>query len=117
MPSDWWRVDHVYLWSRRLRAVPDKVTVWECSSVAIFGDEERQRISAALNSKGINRPCPACGKWDIAIVDGYVKHRLYSSSDLDANVGGDQEQGIACIAIACSHCGLLSHHTVSGLGL
>ncbi|HZS89652.1 MAG TPA: hypothetical protein VFE42_19445 [Chloroflexota bacterium] len=86
--------------------------------MAIFSDEERQRISAALNSKGINRPCSACGRWDIAIVDGYVRHRLYSSGDLDAGALSDHEQGsIICVALACSHCGLLSHHTVSSLGL
>jgi hypothetical protein len=83
--------------------------------MTIFGDEERQRISAALNSRGINRPCPACGQWNIAIVDGYVKHPAYSRNNLDAAATGDAF--IPCVAIECKHCGFLSHHTLRGLGV
>ena len=85
--------------------------------MAIFSDEERQRISAALNSKGINRPCPACGHWEIAIVDGYVTHPLFPGGAPTAEEARDPEQEMTCIALACGHCGLLSHHTVRGLGL
>jgi uncharacterized protein (DUF983 family) len=83
--------------------------------MAIFSEEERQRISAALNSRGINRPCPACGQWDISLVDGYVTHRVYSSADLDADTA--DAGAVPCIALTCTHCGYLSHHTVGGLGL
>jgi hypothetical protein len=83
--------------------------------MAIFSAEERHEISAALNSRGINRPCPACGKWDITIVDGYVKHVLYSRDNPNAGTVGDAN--ITCIAISCNNCGLLSHYTLQGLGL
>ena len=83
--------------------------------MAIFSDEERREISAALNSRGINRPCPACGRWDIAIVDGYVKHYLYSRDTLDA--GTTSDAAVHCVAIECKHCGYLTSHTLSGLGL
>lgn len=83
--------------------------------MAIFSDEERREISAALNSRGINRPCPACGQWDIALVDGYVTHYLYHSSERDADNGS--AASIRCIAIECKHCGYVTSHTLSGLGL
>jgi hypothetical protein len=44
-------------------------------------DEERRRISAALNSRGINRPCPAC----VAIACnrcGFVSHHTLSGLGL-----------------------------------
>jgi len=102
--------------SERPAASP-QVSVREGVSVAIFSDEERQRISAALNSKGINRPCPACGHWEIALVDGYVTHPLFRSATSIADAPRAPEQELTCIAIACGHCGLLSHHTMRGLGL
>jgi hypothetical protein len=83
--------------------------------MALFSEEERQRISAALNSKGINRPCPACGRWDIAIVDGYVTHDLYRNNACDTdNASVDV---VRCVAIECKHCGYLTSHTLRGLGL
>jgi hypothetical protein len=83
--------------------------------MAIFSEEERQRISAALNSKGINRPCPACGRWDITIVDGYVRQDLYRSNTHDA--GHTSVDVVRCVAIECKHCGYLTSHTLRGLGL
>jgi hypothetical protein len=83
--------------------------------MAIFTDEERQRISEALNSRGINRPCPACGQWNVGIVDGYVTHDLYRSTTLDAT--NTRDGCIRCVAIECKHCGYLTSHTLSGLGL
>ncbi len=83
--------------------------------MAIFSDEERRTISAALNSHGINRPCPACGRWDMAIVDGYVRHVLYSRDNLTEGTVGDD--ALTCIAMSCHNCGLLSHYTLQGLGL
>lgn len=83
--------------------------------MAIFSDEQRQTISLALNSRGINRPCPACGEWDVAIVDGYVTHPTYSRNDHDGNLVAVSD--ILCVALVCNHCGLLSHHSLSRLGV
>jgi hypothetical protein len=83
--------------------------------MAIFSDEERQALSMALNSKGINRPCPACGQWDMALVDGYVQHHLYRSNTCDADTASVAV--VRCIAIECKHCGYLTSHTLRGLGL
>lgn len=76
-------------------------------------DEQRQREAIeALTTKGVKQPCPRCGNDRFEVV-GEAMIAL-SEEPGTVVVGGP---AVPVILVACSNCGLLTHHAQGPLGL
>lgn len=78
-----------------------------------FSPEVRDRITRALNSKGVTIKCPMCGQMKLSIVDGYFNQTI--QTHFQGLVFGGRT--IPSAVLACLHCGFLSQHSLGVLGL
>jgi hypothetical protein len=74
--------------------------------------EERERVRAALASRGSNR-CPCCGHAESMLLDGYIILSLSPRSNR-AVLGG---KTVSCAATACTKYGYVAVHSLTHLGL
>ena len=76
-------------------------------------DEQRNRISEALQQRGATRECPRCGNDTFALVGGYFVHTVQQ------NFGGLVLGGpnIPTAVVVCNKCGWLAEHALGALGL
>lgn len=76
----------------------------------ISNRKERQIIKA-LEDRGVDQPCPRCGKDDFAVLGGYVVHVL-QTKPAEINLAGP---AVPSVGIVCANCGFISHHALGVL--
>ena len=79
-----------------------------------ISEEEKKKITEALNSKGVKPVCPMCGNRKFVIADGYFNNSIQTEL-IDAMVLGGP--AIPTIAIFCTNCGFTSQHALGALDL
>ena len=76
-------------------------------------DQERSnRIIQALNSKGVNKPCPRCGNLHFNVV-------AETSIPVNSNpaiISADTTV-VPTVIVACTNCGFVTQHALGALGL
>lgn len=73
----------------------------------------RNEIKAALEERGVMRPCPRCSHPHFAILDGYFNQTV--QTDLSGfQIGG---KAIPSAVTVCNNCGFFSQHALGTLGL
>jgi hypothetical protein len=76
-------------------------------------DKERSdKIINALNSKGVNKPCPRCGHLHFSVVEETF---IPINHDPNAVVAGGPV--VPTVIVACSNCGFVTQHALGALGL
>jgi ribosomal protein S27AE len=78
-----------------------------------FSINEKNRIMAALESRGATKPCPRCGNDVFAILDGYINHFVQTRPG-DVIIGGPS---VPTAVVVCTKCGWLAEHALGGLQL
>jgi ribosomal protein L37E len=74
---------------------------------------QREAIAAALNERGVSRPCPRCGNATFQVETGIIAHPV--QSDLQTlTIGG---VSIPVAVTSCRRCGFISEHALGQLGL
>lgn len=79
-----------------------------------LSEEEKKKIAAKLNEKGVRPGCPMCGHKNFILADGYFNHTIQGDIQSGLILGGPS---IPTIAIICSNCGFTSQHALGVLGL
>ena len=75
--------------------------------------EEKLKITRALDERGANRPCPRCGNESFALVGGYFNQTIQIEAQ-GIFLGGPS---IPSVVVVCNQCGYLSQHALGALGL
>lgn len=75
-------------------------------------DARRQKAIAALQSRGVDKPCPRCGALNFQIVDETTIPVQQQPGTIV--IGGPS---VPAVIVACTHCGLLTMHSSLLLGL
>jgi hypothetical protein len=78
--------------------------------VAVFTDEQKQKILAALTRTGVTLPCSRCGNKNLTLVDGLASPAL---GDGKTTVAGS----VPSIVTICTKCGAVYFHSLGVLGL
>jgi ribosomal protein L37E len=72
----------------------------------------RQQVDAALKRLGATLPCPRCGHTSFRVEPGYLHGHLQSELK---NIVISRETRFPMVAVTCSHCGFVAHHTLSSV--
>lgn len=70
------------------------------------------RIIEALNSKGVNKPCPRCGHLHFSVVA-----ETFIPINNEPNVISVGGPVVPTVIVACSNCGFVTQHALGALGL
>lgn len=76
--------------------------------------EQKEKIVQALQSRGVNNPCPRCGSKTFSLIDGYFNQPINIDLAGGMVIGGPS---IPSVVTACNKCGFLSQHALGALGL
>jgi len=72
----------------------------------------KEKIIEALQSKGVNKPCPRCSSYNFEVVGQTILP--LNDNPRELILGGDV---IPFAIVACSNCGYTTLHALSSLNL
>jgi hypothetical protein len=82
-----------------------------------LNDDDKQKITETLKKRGAKLPCPRCKNRNFAILDGYFNQSIQNSIPVSITDITNKGPFISSVVIVCTHCGYLSQHALSVLGL
>jgi hypothetical protein len=78
-----------------------------------LSEDAKKRIVEALTAKGVNKPCPRCGRNEFTLLNGYFVHPLQPELG-NYVLGGDS---VPTVITACTNCGYIAQHALGALGI
>ena len=75
---------------------------------------DRDGVAKALTERNAVKPCHRCGNTNFEVIDGYSSFTIQDPLNVGLVIGGP---AVPVAMVACSNCGVISHHALGVLGL
>lgn len=82
--------------------------------MTVLSEEQKRRVTHALDAAGSTLPCPRCGHQSFSLVDGYVIEFVQSQLR-NMVVGGSNR--LPSVVVTCDRCGFLAQHALESLNI